>query len=40
MIKSNQIGGKGTIRRKKKYVGNNFKSRVTEKERLYKKKIF
>ena len=39
MLKSTQLGGKGTMRRKKKYVGNNFKTRITEKERLYIKKI-
>ena len=39
MLKSTQLGGKGTMRRKKKYIGNNFKSRITEKERLYIKKI-
>lgn len=39
MIKSTQIGGKGTIRRKKKYTGNNFKPRITEKERYFIKKI-
>tara|TARA_B100000575_G_C23011678_1_gene582758 strand:- start:393 stop:851 length:459 start_codon:yes stop_codon:yes gene_type:complete len=39
MLKSTQLGGKGTMRRKKKFVGNNFKTRITEKERLYIKKI-
>jgi len=39
MIKSTQLGGKGTMRRKKKYVGNNFKARITEKERFFIKKI-
>lgn len=35
MMRSTQIGGKGTMRRKKKRIGNNFKSRITEKERLF-----
>ena len=39
MLKSTQLGGKGTMRRKKKYLRNNFKARITEKERLYIKKI-
>ena len=40
MIKSAQLGGKGTMRRKKKRVNtNNFKCRKTEKGIIYEKKI-
>tara|TARA_Y100000741_G_C18243461_1_gene554551 strand:+ start:733 stop:1188 length:456 start_codon:yes stop_codon:yes gene_type:complete len=39
MLKTSQIGGKGTMRRKKKKTGNFFKKRVTENELKYKNKI-
>lgn len=39
MLKTSQIGGKGTMRRKKKKTGNFFKKRVTENELKYRNKI-
>lgn len=39
MLKSSQIGGKGTIRRKKKRIGHNFNNKMTEEARLYIKKV-
>tara|TARA_B110001450_G_scaffold254313_1_gene279427 strand:- start:625 stop:1083 length:459 start_codon:yes stop_codon:yes gene_type:complete len=38
-IKSTQIGGKGTVRRKKCRTGNNFKQRPTKDDLNYKNKI-
>ena len=38
-IQSTQIGGKGTMRRKKKRTGHNFQERITKEDIDYKNKI-
>ena len=38
-IQSTQIGGKGTMRRKKKRTGHNFKEKITKEDIDYKNKI-